>query len=178
MFGFTINYADPIIMWVDHGVSLKDPHKFFDPEILNDLNDQLCYNKEDNFFDCKILENYSTWISDDKFEHIDINKVATDQKQLTSNQHHDLQNILAKYEKLFDGSLGVYPHKKFTSIFSLAWNLYTKGHTLYLAFIEIFKKELKHMVNIGILEEWGASEWALLCFIIPKKDGNVWSIVP
>ncbi len=36
-----------------------------------------------------------------------------------------------------------------------------------------FKKELHHMVDIGILKEFGASVWTLLYFIIPNKDGSI-----
>ncbi len=32
------------------------------------------------------------------------------------------------------------------------------------------------MVNLGILEPCGASEWESLTFIIPKMDGQVWQI--
>ncbi len=44
-FGFTINYADHIIMWIDLSIPLKDPHKLFCPEMLNDLNNQLSHKK-------------------------------------------------------------------------------------------------------------------------------------
>ncbi len=35
------------------------------------------------------------------------------------------------------------------------------------------KKELKYMVNIGVLEEWSASKWVLPFLIHYKKDGQV-----
>ncbi len=63
-------------------------------------------------FDWNNLGNCSTWILYSKYEQVDINKVANDQKHLTPNQHLDLQKIMAKYKNLFDGSLGVYPQKK------------------------------------------------------------------
>ncbi len=43
---------------------------------------------------------------------VDIDKVVVDQKHLTQIQCLDIQNILTKYEKQFDGSLGAHMHKK------------------------------------------------------------------
>jgi hypothetical protein len=39
--------------------------------------------------------------------------------------------------------------------------------------LKTFKKELNHLVRIGVLTSQQESEWASLSFIIPKKDGRV-----
>ncbi len=41
-----------------------------------DLNDKLCQSNEDDMFEQDILNNYSNWILDAKYDHINVNKVS------------------------------------------------------------------------------------------------------
>ncbi len=66
-FGFTINYNDHAITWLKNNIPLKDPFEFLGPNILTNLNDKLCQQKEDDKFDCDILNNYSARILDTKY---------------------------------------------------------------------------------------------------------------
>ncbi len=170
----TINSDEHIIKWVDHSIPLKDPHKFFGPNMLTNLNDQLCQDKEEEMFKCDLLDNYSARILRAKYEQVNINKVAADQKHLTPNQLYDLQSVLAKYKKLFDGSLGVHPHKRVHIDLLLGLEpVHHRAYPVPCTHEQTFKKELQRMIDFGILKECGASEWALPCFIIHKKDSHV-----
>ncbi len=61
---------------MDHEIPLKNPDEFFSKNMLIDLNDELCLNKEHNMFDQEILNNYAAGILDAKYEQVDTNKVA------------------------------------------------------------------------------------------------------
>ena len=59
------------------------------------------------------LQSYATEILDAKYEFSDVMDVVNNQHHLDENQKKDLLQVLQKHQKLFDGTLGVYPHKKF-----------------------------------------------------------------
>ena len=100
--------------------------------------------------------------------------VETECKHLSNDQQNDLKQLLRKYDKLFDGKLKKFngnpihldlepnaqPHRSAT---------YTVPHTQR----DIFQRELQRLVDIGVLEPCGRSEWIAGTFIIPKKDGKV-----
>ena len=72
-----------------------------------------------------------------------------------------------------DGTLGVYHHRKFH--IEVEDNAVPKHSQSYAVVanihLEAFKKELNHLIKIGVLSETGSSEWASPTFITPKKDG-------
>ncbi len=56
-FGFTINYNDNLLQWMDHKIPLTNLDEFFNNNMFLDLNNELCLNKEDNMFDQENLNN-------------------------------------------------------------------------------------------------------------------------
>ena len=82
--------------------------------------------------------------------------------------------MLSKFEKLFDGTLGVYPHRKIhIDLLPDAKPKYLRPYAIPRIHVEALKKELMHLVAIGVLSSQGSSEWGSLTFITPKKDGRV-----
>jgi hypothetical protein len=82
--------------------------------------------------------------------------------------------VLNEHAKLFDGTLRVYPHMEFhIDLVPGAVLKHFRPYAIPVIHLETFKKELIHLVKIGVLSPQGASEWASLTFITPKKDGRV-----
>jgi hypothetical protein len=87
---------------------------------------------------------------------------------------NDLKQVLNEHTILFDGTLGVYPHRKFHfDLIPGAVLKHFQPYAIPVIQLEAFKKESIHLVKIGVLSPQGASEWASPTFITPKKDGRV-----
>ncbi len=81
---------------------------------------------------------------------------------------------MSKYDALFDGTLRKYPHWKLhLTLQEGATPVHHKAFPVSHAHTEVFKKELQHLVKIGVLEQAGPTEWAATTFIVPKKDSRV-----
>jgi hypothetical protein len=48
-----------------------------------------------------------------KYEKVDVDEVINQLNHLNTEQKEDLRNVLMEHTKLFDGTLSVYPHRKF-----------------------------------------------------------------
>ncbi len=75
---------------------------------------------------------------------------------------------------MFDETLGVYPHKKVhIDIDPNAKPVHSRPYPVPQIHLKTFKKELDHLVQIGVLAAQQESEWASPSFIIPEKDSRV-----
>jgi hypothetical protein len=117
---------------------------------------------------------YAVEILDAKYEKVDVDEVINQLNHLNSEQKKDLRKVLMEHTKLFDGTLGVYPHRKFhIDLVPGAIAKHTRPYPVPVIHLSAFNKELLHLVKIGILSPQGASEWASPRFITPQKDGRV-----
>ena len=82
--------------------------------------------------------------------------------------------MLNEHIKIFYGTLGVYLQRKFhIDLVPGAVPKHFRPYAIPVIHLEAFKKELIHLVKIGVLSPQGASEWTSPTFITPKKDGRV-----
>jgi hypothetical protein len=113
-------------------------------------------------------------IADAKYEQANLPNVIGEQKHLSTQQCNELLRLLLDNKVLFSGKLGIYPHKESSlKLKPDAKPFHSKPYLVPQVHLSTFKKELDHLVNIGVLKPASASLWAAGTFIIPKKDGTV-----
>ena len=116
----------------------------------------------------------STQELETKYEAIDTDELAQAQKQLTPTKRTELARLFRKFPQLFDGELCTYPHPQYHLGLQVgAKPAHSRPYGVPFTQRDAFKRELDHLVKIGVLERSGASQWASGTFIIPKKDGRV-----
>ena len=92
--------------------------------------------KEEEIFGEDWLESYMTnTILDAKYDAVFIDQVVKEQSHLNAEQQKGLKELLNKYKKLFDGTLGVYPQKKFIEKLHLMINLSIHVHMQFRMYI-------------------------------------------
>ncbi len=130
---------------------LKNPNKFFNTNIF--INNKLYKNKEDDMLatDHQQLHHlHSRSQIQTSWCH---NKFAAHQKQLNIYKCHEIQQVLTKYGKLFNGSLGISPHQKVR--IDLFPGLKVVHHKAYYPELCAYEKTFKRNSNTWlILESW------------------------
>jgi hypothetical protein len=76
------------------------------------MEDMFHIQVEDKLFSEDWLECFTTEILDTKYEGTDVVEVVQGLTHLNTHQKADLLQVLQEIDKMFDVTLGVYPHKK------------------------------------------------------------------
>ena len=92
---------------------------------------------------------------------------------MNKKQQRELKKVLIKFEKLFDGTLEVYPHRK-VHIELLADEVAKQAgpYAVPRVHLEVFRKELFRLCELNLLEPIGDSKWTHPSFITSKKKGR------
>ena len=172
--GIDINYSTGTMHWFENVRPMREPWKLDNSE-YHAMACAFDIQADDELIGEDWLDSYLTnTILDAKYEKVNVHDVSKTQTHLTPFQQMELERVLSKYSKLFDGTLGVYPHKKFSiEIKDDAVPKHSRPYAVPQIHLEAFKKELDHLVKIGVLSKTGTSEWGSPTFIIPKKDGRI-----
>lgn len=131
----------------------------------------LLVDQWDDADDEPLTEAHAAETLDATCEKIEPTEVTARQTNLTPRQRLDLAESLSKFDKLFDGSLGLCPdHKIHLDIEPNAIPVHSQAHSVPRAHWDVFRNELQHLVSMGVLRPCGATEWAAPSMVIPKKD--------
>jgi len=108
------------------------------------------------------------------YKKANLEEIAQGANQLNQIEKKQLYKLLSKYEDLFDGKLGCWKNNPV----KLEMKEGEKPHNsryypMPKIHKEMFRKELKRLVEIGVLEPIEGSEWGSPTFIIPKSQGTV-----
>ena len=160
--------------WFENVLPMREPHKVNNTEYLAMADAYIIQTEEEELGDDWLDSYATTEILDARYEKANLSQVVKDQTHLNEIQQKDLRHLFKTHKALFGGTLGVYPHKKFhIEVEKDAQPKHSRPYAVPHVHLETFKKELEHLIELGVLEPQGTSEWALPTFIIHKKDGRV-----
>ena len=151
--GIIINYEKDICEWLGLTIPMRNANDLME-EDFHAMAESFLVQQEDEDFGEDWLENYATPpVLDAKYEKVEIEDVVSQQTHLTEEQQDDLRRLLSKYTKLFDGSLGCYPHKKFhIDVDETVPPVHSRPYPIARVNEMAFKKELQHLCDIGVLK--------------------------
>ena len=153
------------------------PQQIAQELLYNDEESRLLFNDDNTTFsdhqEC-LSSTSKTTILPSKYDGQSVQEIAAKCTHLSPQQRKQLGELLSEFPRLFDGTLRAYPHQKVT----LELRPDAKPHRARCFPVphsqrQLFKNELDRLVNIGVLEKCGRSEWIAGTFIIPKKDNRV-----
>ena len=172
--GINILYQSGTMEWFENIIAMRDPRSMNNKEYLA-MADAVEVQREEEELDLDWLEcHLAAPILEAKYEKLDIPEFTNTLTHLTPSQRNEIRDLLLKHSKLFDGTLGVYPHAKFhIELEEGAKPVHSRPYAVPKVHMQTFKRELDHLIEIGVLSRQGPSEWASPSFIIPKKDGRV-----
>jgi hypothetical protein len=113
------------------------------------MEDMFHIQVKDKIFGDDWLECFATEILDAKYEKADVAEVVKGLTHLNAHQKADLLEVLQENDKIFYGTLGVYPHKKVhIDIDPNAKPVHSRSYPVPQIHLKTFKKKLGHLVRI------------------------------
>ncbi len=111
--GIKLNYSEGNMEWFDCSIPLHPPGGL-DSKEFDAMEDMMYIHVKDKIFGEDWLECSATEILDAKYKKTDVAEVVKRLTHLNAHRKADLLRVLQENNKMFKGTLGVYPHKKGT----------------------------------------------------------------
>jgi hypothetical protein len=146
------------------------------PRITRALRENTCFAQEP--ISTRSVIKRVVKILDAKYEKADLPAIIRQNcSHLIASDREKLLPVLLEFELLFNGTLGDWKLPSVSFELKEGIKLYHgRPYPIPHKHKAILMKEIKRLCDIGVLEWQPSSRWALLIFIIPKKDGTVRTI--
>ena len=112
--GIDVKYSTGTMEWFDSELQLRNPH-LLEPKEFEAMAHMVEIQQEEELFGMDWYDPtcYSVEILDTKYDKVEVDEVSNQLTHLNLQQKEDLKQVLKEHTILFDGTLGVYPHRKF-----------------------------------------------------------------
>jgi hypothetical protein len=116
--GIDINYRSGIIEWFDNKLPMRDPHHVNNKEYLAmaEILEVQCEAEQLFGMDWYHPTCYASEILDAKYGEVSMDDVVNQSTHLNDKQKQDLKVLLKDLTRIFDGTLGVHPHKHYIDL--------------------------------------------------------------
>jgi hypothetical protein len=101
--GLIINFYNHTMTWEEATIPMKDYGSLPTLQAADEYCDQIYFTDVENKLTTRM-----TQILDAKYEKADLAKVVADSEHLTTDEQSKLLAVLRRYEKIFDGGLGLW----------------------------------------------------------------------
>jgi hypothetical protein len=151
--GIDVKYSTGTMEWFDSELPLRNPH-LLKPKDFEAMACIVEIQQEEELFGMDWYDPtcYAVEILDAKYEKVEVDEVTNQPTHLNPQQKEDLKQVLKEHTKLFDGTLGVYPHRNFhIDLIPGAVAKHAQPYPVPVIHLAAaFKKELFHLVEIGV----------------------------
>jgi len=109
-----------------------------------------------------------------KYEKSNLDEIAANCTHLDEEEQSKLNQLLKKYEHLFDGTLGLWTGDDYEiELKEGATPYHSRAYPIPKIHERTLRQEVERLVKIGVLKRVNRSQWGAPTFIIPKKDKMV-----
>jgi hypothetical protein len=141
--GIDVKYSTGTMEWFNNELPLRNPHLPQDrdfeaiAEIVEVQQEEALFGMDWYNPTC-----YAVEILDAKYEKVEVDEVINQLNHLNTEQKEDLRQVFMEHTKLFDGTLGVYPHRKFhIDLVPGATAKHARSYPVPVIHLIVFKKE-------------------------------------
>ena len=171
-FGIILNFQEQVITIDDDTLPMRDITNLPLPRKRGLDFKNLASSSEPN--STELATQRAVRILDANYNKADLPAVVKTCTHLSQHEQNELLEVLHEFEDLFDGTLGDWKTKPVHfELKSGATPYHSRAFPIPRVHKETILKEIKRLVELGVLEWQPTSEWAAPSFIQPKKNGTV-----